>query len=187
MIFFFLVVIFNTETPEQIDIVTTGNNDSLSASTVSMPEAQVSCNFDDSLSVKKLDDRHKNTNYGDEGNKLALSNANTHDNNSSVYGKDDDSSICFTDLADASDLSWKSEKQDETKDSRSETSEHNVSMQSGSDNEDEIIGCQSKNVDESELENECKGNIPNGKHLETDRVIDLLMKADMGLKSIPCG
>ena len=175
------------ETPGQIDIVTTSNNDSLSASTVSMPEPQVSCNFENSLSVQKLDDRHKNTNYGDEGNKLPLSNANAHDNNSSVYGKDDYSSICFTDLEEASDLSWKSEKTDETKDSKSETSEHNVSMQSGSDNEDEIVGFQSNNIDASDLKNECKGNIPNGKHLETDRVIDLLMKADIGLKSIPCG
>ena len=90
--------------------------------------------------------------------------------NSEPSMHEDESCISFSDLANDPDLSWKTVRPgDENNDSRSES---NTSLQSVPDNDSEILTGEPEN---DGIEDDCpsKGNLSNGKFLDTDRVVDI--------------
>ena len=50
-----------------------------------------------------------------------------------------------------------------------------------------VLTGEPRNVDDFEDDSAFKGNLVKGKFLDTDRVVDILMKANDGLKNIPGG
>ena len=168
----------------QTDNIAMGDNASLSS--CGDAELQGICQVEDSLPDIQTHTKPAETDTSSVGqNDIII--AGDNDSLSSVENSEpsmheDESCISFTDLANDPDLSWKTVRPgDENNDSRS-----NTSLQSVPDNDSEILTGESEN-DGIEDDSPFKGNLSNGKFLDTDRVVDILMKANDGLMNIPSG